>query len=194
MKKTRSLGNGVEIPVIGMGTYPLRGIAMTKAVLAAIECGYRAFDTAHAYGNEVSLGNALQEVFQKTEIQRDDIFITSKIGENLEHGMPDCKLFYATYKGEKRDIKGIVSAQLSESLKNLQTDYLDLLLFHWPHPDYLVDIWNALENEYRLGRVKAIGVSNCREWHLNKIIETGSIIPMVNQIELHPLNTKKKNN
>jgi len=188
----KTLKNEVEIPSIGMGTYPLQGDSMIKAVLAAVECGYRAFDTAHAYGNEISLGTALQKAYKKKGIQRTDVFITSKIGENLEHGMPDCKLFYATYPNEKRDIKGIVSNQLSQTLKNLQTEYLDLLLIHWPHPDYLIEIWKAMEDEYNDGRVKAIGVSNCREWHLKKIIEESTIYPMVNQFELHPLNTKKE--
>ncbi|MDD4969984.1 MAG: aldo/keto reductase [Paludibacter sp.] len=187
-----TLNNGIEIPKIGMGTYPLQGVAMTKAVLSAVNCGYRAFDTAHAYGNEVSLGNALQEVFRTTKIKRQNVFVTSKIGENLEHGMPDCRLFYAAYPNKKKDIKGIVSKQLTESLNNLQTEYLDLLLIHWPHPDFLVEIWKAMEEEYLAGRVRAIGVSNCREWHLKKILEASKIKPMVNQFELHPLNTKKK--
>ena len=192
MNKNRVLSNGVEMPCIGMGTYPLQGVVMTSAVVAATKCGYRAFDTAHAYGNELSLGNALQEAYRINRLKRADIFITSKIGEDLDHGIPDCKLFYASYPDEKRDIKGIVSKQFSETLKNLQADYLDLLLIHWPHPDYFVEIWKALEDEYRAGRVRAIGVSNCCERHLQKIIGAGSILPMVIQFELHPLNTKKK--
>jgi len=189
---TKALMNGYEMPVIGMGTYPLQGEAMTNAVFAAVKCGYRAFDTAYAYKNGESLGNALQEVFSKTSVQRKEVFVISKIGENLEDGMPDCKLFYESYPNEKKNIRGVVSNQLTEILANLKTEYLDLLLIHWPHPDYLVEIWSAMEEEYRNGRVKAIGVSNCREWHLNKIMDGGTICPMVNQIELHPLNTKKK--
>lgn len=192
MKMNLTLNNGVEIPNIGMGTYPLQGEAMTKAVVAAVKCGYRAFDTAHAYGNEISLGNALQEAYRVNGIQRTNVFVTSKIGEDLDHGIPNGKLFYATYLDEKRDIKGIVSRQLSETLKNLQTDYLDLLLIHWPHPDYLLEIWHALETEYHAGKVRAIGVSNCRERHLKRIIDSAEICPMVNQFELHPLNTKKE--
>lgn len=192
MNKNKILNNGVEMPCIGMGTYPLQNKAMTIAVLAATRFGYRAFDTAHAYGNEVCLGNALHEAYRKNGLQRTDIFITSKIGENLDHGIPDGKIFYASYPNEKRDIKSIVSKQLNATLKKLQTDYLDLLLIHWPHPDYLIEIWNAMEDEYITGKVRAIGVSNCRERHLEKIIEAGKICPMVNQLEIHPLNTKKE--
>ena len=180
------------MPCIGMGTYPLQGRAMTEAVIAAVQCGYRAFDTAYAYENEDSLGNALQEVYRTTGLKRAEVFITSKIGDRLDHGTPDGKLFHASYPNEKRDIRGIVSRQLSETLKNLQTDYLDLLLIHWPHPDYFVEVWKSMEGEYRAGRVRSIGVSNFRERHLRKIAEAGSICPMVNQFELHPLNTKKE--
>lgn len=187
----RILSNGVEIPSVGMGTYPLKGEALTKAIVAATSCGYRAFDTAKAYGNEVSLGNALQEAYRINRLKRSDVFITSKIGENFNHGIPDGKLFYATYPNEKRDITGIVSNQLDEILKNLRTDYLDLLLIHWPFPDYFVEIWKAMEGEYRTGKVRAIGVSNFRERHIQKIINSRSIVPMVNQFELHPMNTKK---
>jgi diketogulonate reductase-like aldo/keto reductase len=192
MNKNRILSNGVEMPSIGMGTYPLQDEAMVKAVVAATKCGYRAFDTAHAYGNEVSVGNALQEVYRVNGLKRADVFITSKIGEDLDHGIPDGKLFYASTPNEQKDIKGIVSKQLNETLRDLQTDYLDLLLIHWPHPDYFVEVWKALEDEYRTGKVRAIGVSNCRERHLKKLIETGTICPMVNQFEIHPLNTRKE--
>ena len=102
MIKNRILNNNVEMPYIGMGTYPLRNKAMTKAVIAATECGYRAFDTAHAYGNEDSFGNALKEVQRANILKREDIFITSKIGEDLDHGIPNGKLFYASYPNEKK--------------------------------------------------------------------------------------------
>ena len=147
----RLLSNDIEIPSIGMGTYPLKDDALTKAVVAATACGYRSFDTAKAYGNEKSLGNALREAYSENQLKRSDIFITSKIGENLDHGIPDGKCFYATYKNEKKNIKDIVSNQLDGILENLQTDYLDLLLIHWPFPDYLVEIWQAMEDEYRSG-------------------------------------------
>jgi len=184
------LTNGIEMPLIGMGTFPLHGEVMKRAVNAAVNSGYRAFDTAHAYNNENSLGDALKEVFLTTNVERRDLFIISKIGEDLENGIPNCKLFYNL--NDKKNIKSIVSNQLNETLNNLCTDYLDLLLIHWPHPDYLVEIWRAMEYEYLNGRVKAIGLSNCCERHINEIIKGGTIIPMVNQVELHPLNTKKK--
>lgn len=192
MNQNRLLSNGVKMPSIGMGTYPLQGESMVKAAVAATKCGYRAFDTAHAYGNEVSVGKALQEVYRVNGLKRADVFITSKIGEDHDHGIPDCKLFYASIPKKPKNIKDIVSKQLNETLKDLRTDYLDLLLIHWPHPDYFVEVWKALEDEYHTGKVRAIGVSNCRERHLKKLIEAGTMCPMVDQFELHPLNTKKE--
>lgn len=188
----RILMNGLEIPSIGMGTYPLKGKALIKAIIAATQNGYRLFDTAQAYGNEADLGIAIQEACKINHLQRTDLFITSKIGENLlNNGIPDGKLFYISHSDEKKNIETIVSRQVDQILLNLHTDYLDLLLMHWPFPDFLEEIWRAMENEYYNGKVKAIGVSNFRERHLMKIINSGSIIPMINQFELHPLNTKK---
>jgi len=186
----RKLINGIDIPGIGMGTFPLKGKVLTKAIIAATGCGYRAFDTAKAYGNEKDLGNSLKKAYQINQINRSDVFITSKIGENLDHGIPDGKLFYTRNPDEKNDIFGIVSDQLTEILNNLQTNYLDLLLIHWPFPDCFVEIWKAMEIEFRKGRARAIGVSNFRERHIQKLINCGLIIPMVNQIQFNPLNTQ----
>jgi len=191
MNQNLILSNGVGMPCIGMGTYPLQGKAMLKAVVAATQFGYRAFDTAHAYGNEASLGQSLREAYKQNGLKREDVFITSKIGEKLENGIPDGNLFYASYPNEKRDIKRIVTNQLYEILKNLQTDYLDLLLIHWPHPDFLVEIWEAIIDQYHAGKVRAIGVSNCRERHIKRLIDAGTLCPMVNQFERHPLNNQK---
>ena len=186
-----SLSNGVKIPPIGLGTYPLHDKTMVKVAIVATEIGYRAFDTAHAYGNEVCVGNALKEACRTNDLKRSDLFITTKIGEKLNAGLPDGKLFYASFPNQRKDIRSIVSNQITQSLKDLQTDYLDLVLIHWPHPDYFVQMWQALEEEYRLGRVSAIGVSNCRERHIKKLADASSLYPMVNQIEFHPLHTRK---
>jgi methylglyoxal/glyoxal reductase len=191
MNQYRMLSNGVEMPCIGMGTYPLKGNAMVNAIIAATHFGYRAFDTARAYGNEISLGHSLGEAYKVNGLKRADVFITSKVGEYLDNGIPDGHLFYAAYPNEKKDIKRIVSNQLNETLKNLQTDYLDLLLIHWPHPDYFVEIWEAMIDEYLAGKVRAIGVSNCRERHLKRLIDAGMLCPMVNQFECHPLNNRR---
>ena len=186
------LRNGVCIPAIFMGTYPLKNELMDTAVDAALASGYRGFDTARNYLNEDSLGNSLQKFLPKYGLGRKDVFITTKIGEDLVNGVPDGKTLTAAYPGEHKDIRALVERYLADSFTKLHTDYIDLLLIHWPHPDYFVELWRAFEAVYRAEKVKAIGVSNCREWHLRKLLDEGAeFVPMVNQIEHHPFNSQR---
>ena len=186
----RKLANGVEIPALIMGTYPLKNEAMDIAVDAALNAGFRGFDTAHKYGNEESLGNSLAKFLPKYGLTRNDVFLETKIGETLVNGISDGKL--TRVGDQEKDIPATVNAFVEESCTKLRTDYLDLLLIHWPYPDYFTDIWKELERMYRKGIVRAIGVSNCREWHLRRLLDSGlAIFPMVNQIEHHPYNSQR---
>lgn len=185
------LHNGITMPSIGMGTFPLQGTAMDVAIDAALSCGYRAFDTAFGYNNDLSLGNSLQKYMGKYGLTRKDIFITTKIGDKLAKGRPTGNYFYNSDSCENRDVSAIVQSQIKNAFHNLQTDYVDLLLLHYPYPDYYLEIWNCMETIYNEAKVRAIGVSNFRERHLEQIINNSTIIPMVNQFEHHPLNTKK---
>jgi len=179
----------LKMPKIGLGTYPMKSDMLTNAVIAALECGYRMFDTAHNYGNEDHLGNSLKTAIRKIGIKREEIFINTKVGEELREGMSDGQLFYKKEVDECKDIFAIVKNQVETSLKKLQTDYLDCVLIHWPYPDYLLEIWRALEILHKQGIIKYIGVSNCRERHLRKIIENCEIVPMANQVQISPVNT-----
>lgn len=187
----RILNNGLKLPKIGMGTYPLQGEALTEAMCAAVDCGYRLFDTAHSYGNEESFGESLQEIFRRTGMVRGQLLLTTKVGEHLRHGIGDGKLFYQTFPGEQKPIFNTVKAQIEKSLQLFQTDYLDIVLIHWPYPDFLNEIWHSLEHLYKEGKIRCIGVSNFRERHLNHIFSQCEIKPMINQIEVSPLNTKE---
>jgi len=189
--KSLILHNGVEMPPIGMGTFPLRGSSMDIAIDAALSCGYRAFDTAYGYCNDDSLGNSLQKYLGKYGLSRKDIFITTKIGDKLNNGSPSGNFFYNSYSCECKDIYAIVQMQINSAFHNLQIDYIDLLLIHFPYPNYYIEIWKCLEAIYKEGKVRCIGVSNFRERHLEQIINSCTIKPMVNQFEHHPLNTKK---
>jgi len=189
--KNRILHNGVEMPPIGMGTFPLRGEAMDKAVDSALSCGYRAFDTAYGYCNDDSLGASLQKYLGKYGLSRENIFITTKIGDKLDNGWPSGNYFYNSTSCECADIRSIIQTQIDSACHNLQTNYIDLLLLHYPYPDYYIEIWKSLESFYKKGTIRAIGVSNFRERHLEQIINRCTITPMVNQFEHHPLNTKK---
>lgn len=170
------LSNGVEIPRIGFGTWQTPdGDVCVSSVLSAIEAGYRHIDTAQGYGNEESVGLAVK----KSGIDRKDLFITSKL-TNSEHGY-------------ERTL-----AAFEETMKKLDMDYLDLYLIHWPNPIAFRDhwqeanagTWKAFEELYKAGRIRAIGISNFRPHHIEELMKTATVAPMVNQIRLCPGETQ----
>ncbi|MEM7572665.1 MAG: aldo/keto reductase [Bacteroidota bacterium] len=161
---TWSLANGLQIPQLGLGVLKARnGGEVEQAVLHALDSGYRLIDTAAIYGNESGVGSAIKQ----SRLDRSEIFITSKV--------------WNSDQGYKQTL-----AAFERSLENLQTDYLDLYLIHWPVAGKFQDSWKALEELYRAGKVRAIGVSNFQVHHLETLLETAEIVPMVNQVELHP--------
>lgn len=167
-----TLANGVKLPIIGYGTGRVTESELCVAsVKQALSCGYKHIDTASVYQNERSIGKALAE----SGINRDEIFITSKL-HNTEH----------TYE---RALKAF-----EHSLQRLGLDYLDMYLIHWPVPSAFRDnweqanaeAWRAMEELYERGKIRAIGVSNFKPHHIDALMKTAKIKPMVNQIELHP--------
>lgn len=163
LKSRVELHNKQTLPIMGLGTYLLKGKILKKALNHALSVGYRLIDTATLYQNEKEIG----DVIQKSEISRDEIFITSKVW-NSDQG------YESTITAFKK------------SLERLQTDYIDLYLIHWPIPQYLKETWRALEYLYQEGLCRSIGVSNFYRNHLEKLSMEGDIIPMVNQIEFNP--------
>lgn len=160
------LNNGTHIPSIGFGTSMINGDECIEVIKTAIEAGYTHIDTAHAYENEKKIGQAIKE----SNVKRENLFITSKVWKDS--------------MGYENTIESF-----EETLKNLDTEYLDLFLIHWPknNDDKLnIETWRALEFLYKKGKVKAIGVSNFLEKHLKVIIDNCDIVPAVNQIEFHP--------
>lgn len=173
---TYTLYNGVQIPCVGFGTWQAPDGDITKtAVLAALEAGYRHIDTAAAYGNEASVGAAIAE----SGLAREDLFITTKLA-NPMHG------YESTMQA------------FEKSMKLLGLDYLDLYLIHWPNPIKFRDCWKeanagtwkAFEELYKAGRIRSIGVSNFLPHHIDTLMETAEILPMVNQIKLCPGETQ----
>lgn len=165
------LNNGVEIPAIAFGTYKAADGKSADVIRAAIEAGYRYFDTASFYGTETYLAQAVRE----SEISRDEIFIASKLWKT-EMGYENVKYAF------------------ERSLDKLNTDYLDLYLIHWPLPDPEYkdwkqldkETWRAMEELYQAGKVRAIGLSNFLPHHIDNILEDCTVRPAVNQIEYHP--------
>lgn len=162
---TQILNNGYPMPRIGLGVYKVTEEEMEIAVQEALKAGYRAFDTAYFYGNEKELGEALRN----SNVAREDLFITSKLWNDFQGY--DSTLEY-----------------FNKSLENLGMDYLDLFLIHWPceQDNLYIESYKALEKLYDEGKVKAIGVCNFKEHHLEKLMAETHIVPQVNQIEVHP--------
>ena len=197
--KTFVLSNGLEIPAVGMGTYPLNGQVLLQTVHDAYECGYRLFDTADNYYNEEDLGRSLDALYESTEARREELFLVSKISDELYEpgtlgGGSNKGLYFwknSTAMQGNDAVHRIVRKKINHTLESLRTDYLDLLLMHWPYPDYFEEIWREMEALYKEGLVKAIGVCNCRERHFEKLRKNCTVFPMVNQFECSPLNTKQ---
>ncbi|MCM3512569.1 aldo/keto reductase [Carnobacterium inhibens] len=163
--ETVTLANGVKMPILGFGVYQVNDLEECERVVSeAIEVGYRSIDTAQAYGNEAAVGNAIS----KSGIPREEFFITTKVW-----------ISNAGYEKAK--------ASIDESLELLQTDYLDLLLIHQPFNDYY-GTYRAMEEYYKAGKIKAIGVSNFYPDRFIDIAEFSEIKPMVNQVETHVFN------
>ena len=162
----KKLYNGVLMPRIGYGVYQVSKEECERCVLDALEVGYRHIDTAQSYFNEEEVGNAIQ----KSGVPRKDIFITTKV--------------WIDNYGYEKCLKSVET-----SLKKLKTDYIDLVLLHQPFSDYY-GAWRALEELYKEGKVRAIGVSNFYPDRLVDICAFAEIKPMVNQIETNPLNAQ----
>jgi 2,5-diketo-D-gluconate reductase A len=159
------LNNGVDIPQLGFGVFQIKPRDTVEAVSAALEIGYRHFDTAEMYGNEKEVGQAIA----RSGIDRSEVFVTSKLNNN-QHTFDDALRAF------------------DQTLVALDMEHIDLFLIHWPLPTVsdFVERWKALERVYGEGRARSIGVSNFEDHHLQRLFEETEIVPAVNQIEVHP--------
>lgn len=187
------LNNGVEIPAIGLGTYLLEGNILTEAIKMSVDTGSGLIDTASAYGNEEAVGKSLREL-KKQGYNRNQFFIETKVGDKIdENGRPIGYYFYNNPSTcPCRDTRKVVYEQIENSLNLLGVEYLDLVMIHWPYYEVLNEIWTSLEELYDQKIVRAIGVSNCRKRHLERIMKTAHYCPMINQIYISPINTRSE--
>lgn len=174
---TFEIYNGVKIPCMGLGTWQSKDDIARISVLSALSHGYRLIDTAAAYGNERGVGAGIKE----SGLAREEIFVTSKL-RNADHGY-----------------KATLDA-FDLTMEKLGLDYLDLYLIHWPNPvqfrstwkKAMQDTWKAFEELYEQGKIRAIGISNFMPHHIEALMETAKIKPMVNQLKLCPGITQKE--
>ncbi|MGD1819124.1 MAG: aldo/keto reductase [Pleomorphochaeta sp.] len=164
----KTLNNGLKMPILGYGVYQVTPEECEKCVSDAIAAGYRLIDTAQAYANEEGVAKAIA----KSGIKREEFFITTKIW-----------ISNAGYEKAK--------ASIDESLKKLNTSYVDLMLIHQPFGDYY-GTYRAMEEAYKEGKIKAIGVSNFYSDRLIDLIKFNEVVPAVNQVETHPYNQQKE--
>jgi methylglyoxal/glyoxal reductase len=170
LKDTTTLHNGVKMPWLGLGVFKVTdGKEVIQAVKAGIRNGYTSIDTASFYKNEEGVGQGIRE----SGVPREELFITTKLW-NADQG------YESTLKA------------FETSLNKLGLDYLDLYLIHWPGKDKYKETWKAFEKLYKEGRVRAIGVSNFQIHHLEDLISSSEVKPMVNQVEFHPHLTQKE--
>lgn len=169
------LRNGYELQKFSFGMSFIKDRQSYKGycqiVDAALDGGFRWFDCARDYGNEPYVGKAIRDICIKKGLKRNDVYLTTKVGNSQQ-------------------VQKDMERELFVSLKNLQTDYIDLWMLHWPYPDYFIDNWKQMIGIYKQGLVKAIGICNMNSLYLNKLISSDvEILPLVIQNEIHPFNT-----
>ena len=163
---TVKLNNGMEMPQLGVGTFLVKDDAAER-VCHAIKVGFRLFDTAQGYGNEKEVGEGIR----RSGIDRRELFITTKVNTTEMRG-------------------GTVRQSLDKSLADLGTDYIDLVLIHWPVKGHIKETWQILEEYVDKGKIRSIGMSNFNPHHLDELLEYARIRPVVNQIEIEPYMTQ----
>lgn len=163
-----TLNNGVKMPVLGYGVYQVDPAETERCVLDAVDVGYRSIDTAQAYGNEEGVGNAIV----KCGVPREELFLTTKV--------------WITNAGYEK-----AKSSIEDSLRKLRSEYIDLLLIHQPFNDYY-GTYRAMEEAYRMGKVRAIGVSNFYPDRFVDLANFCEIVPTVNQVETHVFQQQKK--
>ena len=169
LESKAKLNNELEIPLLGLGTYLVNNQECYTAVRHTLKIGYRHIDTAAFYGNEKEIGKAIRD----DELSWEEIFVTTKLW-NSDHGYDNALKAF------------------EESFEKLNIDYIDLYLIHWPVTGLRNDSWRALEDIYKEGKCKAIGVSNYTIRHLEELLKITKVIPVVNQVEFHPFLYQKK--
>ena len=191
MKRTNK--KGVEIPMIGLGTFPFQGRVMADMVFNASKIGYRLFDTADDYRGEFGIGLAVSEL-GSLGLTREDLFLQTKISDNNAHADEPLIGVYFNEKSmfmKRHTAAEVVREKVSISLREMRTNYIDSLLIHYPYPAYYIDIWKEMIKLKEEGIVRYIGVSNFHERHIENLIHETGVCPEINEVYVSPIGTKQ---
>lgn len=186
--------SGNKVPCIGLGTYPFQGEQMTEIVKSSVHFGYRLFDTSDDYRGETGIGIAIKDMSELGICKREDLFIQTKISDNNAYADEPLKGVYFNPNSsfmKRHSVDEIVREKVNTSLRELQTDYLDSLLIHYPFPDYFVEIWKVMILLKEEGVVRYIGVSNFHERHIEQLIKQTGVCPEINELYISPIGIKQ---
>lgn len=192
--KYKLLSNGLKFPLMGFGTFGIPKRDFTNAMFSAAQCGFRLMDTADNYNNELFFGRGLKKLLKNGEYKRTDFLVQTKISDIFPYEFDVTKDKYSLFSSNYKSgisLEKACDSVFYQSLRNLHIEYADIVLLHWPYPHSFIDIWHRMEYYYKEGLVKAIGVCNFRESHLEELISKAEIKPMINQFEIHPLNAER---
>ena len=183
--------SGKPLSIVGLGTFPLQGESLAVNVEQAVALGYNVIDTADDYRGETGIGIAVK----KGAFKREDVFLQTKISNNTAYAdEPLAGKFFNQYTSvmKRHSVDEIVREKIKTSLREMQTDYLDSVLIHYPYQDFFVDIWNSLIDLQKKGFIRYIGVSNFHIRHIEKIKRETGITPAINEIYMSPIGTKEE--
>ncbi len=186
--------NNQEIPMIGLGSYPLQGKKMEDMFCESLKAGYRLIDTSDDYRGETGIGYALLDINNKTGLTREDVFIQTKISQDNAYGDEPLEgVWFNKYsKYQKRHtVDEIVREKVHISLREMKTDYIDSLLIHYPFPGFYEQVWETMMNLKKEGLVRYIGVSNFHSHHIEKLKQMGET-PSINEIYVSPIGIKQE--
>ena len=186
--------SGVNIPPVGLGTFPFQGEEMCKVVLDALKIGYRLIDTSDDYRGESGIGLAVDKLAD-VGLTRHDVFILTKVTDDDSYDDEPLTGVYFNKNSKfmkRHSVEEVVREKVKNSLYQMHTDYLDALLIHQPYPDYLVDIWKVFIELKKEGVVRYIGVSNFHERHIETLVEATGVWPEINESYASPVGTKQQ--
>lgn len=186
--------NGISVPFIGLGTFPLQGRDMANMIKAAVKVGYRIFDTADDYRGESGIGLAIREMKDEGICNREDIFIQTKISSDGSYEDEPLLGIYFNPRSkfmQRHTVDELVREKVDDSLRKMNTDYIDSLLIHLPYPGYIDEIWDTMVQLQKEGKLRYIGVSNFHKRHIESIVAKTGVKPAFNEIYLSPIGSKQ---